>query len=63
MRFIELMRVKKASLNKRSVTGWVSPMTGFKDSVLLSQAHVSLRLQTKQDPLFSVLNIPNQVDR
>ena len=63
MLLIELMRVKNTFLNKKSVTGWVSTMTGFKDWVLLSQAHVSLRLQAKKDPLFSVLNIPNQVDR
>ena len=63
MLLIGLIRVKNTFLNKKSVTGWVSPMTGFKDWVLLSQAHVSLRLQTKKDPLFSVLNIPNQVDR
>ena len=64
--FDSLYRVdegEKHCPERRSVTGWFGSMIDFEDWVLLSQAPVSLSLQTKQGPLFLVLEIPNQVDR
>lgn len=47
---------------QKCVTGWFGSMIDLEDWVLLSRAPVRLSLQTKQGPLFLVLEIPNQVD-